>query len=312
MGKKVLVTGGFGRVGSTVVPLLLKDGYDITIFGTKDHPESPYRGEVEVRIGNLADYDNVLDAVKDADIICHLAALFPPLYFNEAKIIEANVLGTFNVLQAMKETGKKRLIFASTDAVYATGGSLDAYEKPLTEDMNTNPINVYGVTKVVNEAAIEKYARIFDISYVVLRFFWSMKSDEMVRLMFEARNYMDDIVEEDKDGLTEDTIVEVCCEDGSSYSDHITDVRDIGYSVYLAIKKEDVKNEIINIAAGDMVDYAKYSKRVAEKLHRPYRKVRVKGLKNYEADITKACTLLGYEPMHSMEEMISIALGEDQ
>jgi len=214
------------------------------------------------------------------------------------------------VLQAMKNTGCKRLVFASTDAVYATGPSFDYYSHALTEDMPLNPINVYGITKVANETTIQKYARLFDISYITLRFFWSMRSDEMIRLMFEARNYMDDIVEEDKAGLSEDTIVEICCEDGSKYCDHITDFRDIGYSVFLAVEHEEVKNETINIAAADLVDYEKYSPIIAEKLQRPLKKVRIKGIKNYQADISKARKLLGFEPAHSMDEMVSLAIGD--
>lgn len=311
MKKRVLVTGGFGRVGSTVIPYLLENGYEVKVFCRKDRPESPYRNRVEVCVGDLAIYENVYNAVRDADVVCHLAALFPPLFFDEEEIIRANVLGTFHVLQAMKDTGKKRLIFASTDAVYATGTSMDSYEKPLTEDMELNPINVYGITKVVNETTIKKYAGLFGISYVTLRFFWSMRPDEMVRLMFEARNYMEDILEEDKEGITEDTIVQVCCEDGSRYSDHITDFRDIGRAVYLAIAHEEVKNETLNIAAGDLVDYEKYAPVVAGKLGRPLRKIRVKGMKNYEADITKARELLDFEPAHSMEEMVKLAIGEE-
>ena len=310
MGKKVLVTGGFGRVGSSAIPMLLESGYQVKVFCRHDRPEAAFRRDVEVCAGDLSDYEKIYDAAKDADIVCHLAAQFPPLFFDEAKIIESNVTGTFNLLQAMKNLDIKRLIFASTDAVYATGASMDHYDKPLTEDMPLNPINVYGITKVVNETAIAKYARLFGFSYVILRFFWSMRPDEMIRLMFEARNYISDIADEDRAGLTDDTIVELRCEDGSKYYDHITDFRDIARSVCLAVEKENVRNEIFNIAAPDLVDYSLLSKKAADSLKRPFKTVRVKGLKNYEADISKAREMLGYVPEHHMEDMLLEAVGE--
>lgn len=309
MSRKILVTGGFGRVGSALIPMLLEAGYAVRVFTRHDHPEISFSCSVETIIGDLANYSDVLQAVEGTDLVCHLAALFPPLFFDESKIIETNVLGTFNILQAMKNIGKpKRIIFASTDAVYATGTSFDAYKGLLTEDMPLNPINVYGITKVVNEVTIKKYARLFDIAYVILRFFWSMRSEEMVSLMFEARNYMDNIVDEDKDGLMPDTIIDIRCEDGTEFSDHITDFRDIASGVFLAIKNKQVNNETINIAASELVNYSIMSKKIAEALGRPFRKVRVKGLKNYSADISKAQKLLGYDPKYSMNEMVKEAI----
>ena len=306
--KTVLVTGGFGRVGSVVVPLLLEKGYRVRILDVKTNPSAPYAQDVEVRQGSLTDEAFVREAVRGVDIVCHLGALFPPLFFDESQIISVNVLGTFNILQAMKETGVRRIVFASTDATYATGASLDAYAHPITEEQELWPSNVYGVTKVVNEVSIRKYARMFDFSYVILRFFWSMRSDEMIRLMFEAGMYMDGIVQEDQAGLTKDTIVAVQLENGEPFYDHITDFRDIGRAVFTAIEREDVVNETFNIAAADRVDYAVEAPRIAKALGRPFRTARVKGIYNYEADISKARKLLGFEPQFDMKGMVDAAI----
>lgn len=306
--KTVLVTGGFGRVGSVIVPLLLEKGYRVRILDVKTNPSAPYVQAVEVRQGSLTDEAFVLEAVRGVDIVCHLGALFPPLFFDETQIIAVNVLGTFNILQAMKETGVRRIVFASTDATYATGASLDAYDHPITEEQELWPSNVYGVTKVVNEVSIRKYARMFDFSYVILRFFWSMRSDEMIRLMFEAGQYMDGVAEEDKTGLTSDTIVAVQLENGEPFYDHITDFRDIGRAVFTAIEREDVTNETMNIAAGDRVDYAAEAPRIAQALDKPFRAIRVKGIHNYEADISKARRLLDFEPQFDMKGMVDAAI----
>ena len=306
--KTVLVTGGFGRVGSVVVPLLLEHGYRVRILDVKTNPSVPYAQSVEVRQGSLTDESFVLEAVRGTDIVCHLGALFPPLFFDESQIISVNVLGTFNILQAMKNTNVRRIVFASTDATYATGSSLDDYDRPITEEQELWPSNVYGVTKVVNEVSIRKYARMFDLSYVILRFFWSMRSDEMIRLMFMAGQYMDGVVEEDRVGLTKDTIVAVRLENGEPFCDHITDFRDIGRAVFTAIEREDVRNETFNIAAADLVDYAVEAPRIAEALDIPFRAIRVKGIHHYEADISKARIVLGFEPQYGMRGMVDAAI----
>lgn len=307
--KRILVTGGFGRVGSHLIPMLLADGYQVRVTSRSDRPDAPFRKEIEVVTGNIADPETVKKALKDVDVVCHLAALFPPLFFDEAQIIEANVMGTFQLLQEIKNRGGiEKLVFASTDATYATGPSLDPYDAPLEEDRELWPVNVYGITKVVNEESIKKYGRLFDIPYVILRFFWSMVPNEMVGLMFEAQNYMDSILEEDKKGLNPTDIVAPLLENGEPFYDHITDVRDIARGVYLALVKDEGVNETFNIAAPDRLDYSKEAPKVAKALGRPFRAVRCQGLYNYEADIKKAKTLLGYDPKYTMAQMLEEAL----
>ena len=309
MKKNILVTGGFGRVGSQLIPLLLAQGHHVRILSRDDSPNSPFRNQVDVKLGDVAVYADVQKALQGMDVVCHLAALFPPLFFDETKIIEVNVLGTFNILQAIKEQGHiERIVFASTDAAYATGPSLDTYQDVLLEDQELWPINVYGITKVVDEVLIRKYSRLYQIPHVILRFFWSMVPAEMPRLMFEARNYMDLIVDEDKQGLSPSDIVVPCLESGEGFLDHITDSRDIARGVYLALINDKALNQTFNIAAADRLDYRIQSPKVAAALGRPLRFVRCRGLKNYEASIEKAHKLLGFTPQYSMDKMVEEAL----
>lgn len=309
MKKNILVTGGFGRVGSQLIPLLLAKGHHVRVLSRDDSKDSPFRQQVDVILGDVTVEADVQKALSGMNVVCHLAALFPPLFFDEKKIIDVNVLGTFTLLQAIKEKGSiERFVFASTDAAYATGPSLDAYEELLTEDRELWPINVYGITKVVDEVMIRKYSRLFQIPHVILRFFWSMVPAEMPRLMFEARNYMDMIVDEDKQGLNPTDIVAPCLESGEGFLDHITDSRDIARGVYLALTKDSALNQTFNIAAADRLDYRIQAPKVAAALKRPFRSVRCKGLKNYEASIEKAKKLLGYTPIYTMDKMLEEAL----
>lgn len=312
MSKRVLVTGGFGRVGRQVIPLLLSDGYRIRVFDIVDNESVDFHKEVEICLGDITNYSDVKTSMEGVDMVCHLAALFPPFFFEEFKIFDVNVKGTFNVLQAIKEQGSiEKLVFASTDATYATGTSFDEYNKPLTEDMELWPINVYGIAKAINELMIEKYSRLFNIPYIILRFFWSMVPKEMVKLMFEARNYEDLICNEDKVGLKQDDIVAPILENGDVYYDHITDSRDIASGVHLALKNSNVVNEIFNIAGPDKLNYCVQAEKVAKALKRSFRKVRCKDIKNYEASIEKARSLLGYAPKYTMDKMIDEAIREN-
>lgn len=306
----VLVTGGFGRVGKHVVAQLVESGYKVRVFELTDRREALGLHEsVETITGDLMVYKDVLRAVRGVDIVCHLAAVFPPFFFEEFRLFDVNVKGTFHVLQAMKECGNaKKLVFASTDAVYATGCSLDEYTSPLDETMPVWPINTYGIFKYMNEVMIEKYARLHGFSFVNLRFFWLMDASEMIDLLFRARNYMDNIVPEDREGLHPDDIVAPLLENGDVFFEHITETRDICQGIVLAIKNTGVGSETINLAAPDRLDYTKYYEIVASRLGKPCRRVRVKGLKNYEADIRKAKKLLGYSPEFSVRKMMDEAL----
>ncbi|MEI6057075.1 MAG: NAD(P)-dependent oxidoreductase [Lentisphaerota bacterium] len=305
--KKVLVTGGFGRVGKHVVETLLKDGYSVRIFDRKD--TGAFKGKAEIFIGDLLKYDDVKNAVKGVDIVCHLAAVFPPFFFEEFTIFDVNVKGTFHVLQAIKEVGNiQKLVFASTDAVYATGSEYNPYDVPIKENMEAWPVNVYAICKYSTEIMIQKYSRLFNIPYVNLRIFWAMDSKEMIGLLFKAGNYMDNILAEDKVGLNPDDIVAPMQADGKIFHEHFCESRDVAQGFVLGIEREDVKNETFNLAAPDRLDYTKYYELIGKKLGKPFRKVRVKGIKDYEADISRTKSILGYKPVFTVEKMINEAL----
>lgn len=155
-GKRFLVIGGAGFIGSHLVDLLTQeDVAEIRIFdnftrGSEGNLEEALR-DPRVTIfelgGELMHRDILKAAMQDVDGVFHLAALWLLHCFDFPRsAFEVNIAGTFNVLEAMLETGVKRLVFSSSASVYG-----DAVQEPMTEHHPYNNTNFYGATKIAGE-----------------------------------------------------------------------------------------------------------------------------------------------------------------
>ncbi|MEZ5849032.1 MAG: NAD-dependent epimerase/dehydratase family protein [Hyphomicrobiaceae bacterium] len=174
-GKRVVVIGGAGLIGSHAVDLLVKeDVREIVIFdnfvrGTTENLAGALR-DPRVTVfeagGDITQTDLLDAALKGADGVFHFAALwllqcheFPRMAF------ETNVKGMFNVLDACVKNGVKRLVWSSSASVYG-----DAVEEPMTEDHPFNNKNFYGATKICGEAMARAYHYRYGLDYVGLRY----------------------------------------------------------------------------------------------------------------------------------------------
>jgi UDP-glucose 4-epimerase len=174
-GKKLIVIGGAGLIGSHTVDQLIKhDVKEVVIY------DNFARGRSENLAGALRDarvrtYDvggdilqsDILDAaLAGADGVFHLAALWL-LQCHEypRSAFEVNVRGTFNVMEACIKAGVKRLAYSSSASVYG-----DAIEEPMTEDHPFNNKNFYGATKICGEAMLRAFHYRYGLDYVGLRY----------------------------------------------------------------------------------------------------------------------------------------------
>ncbi len=174
--KKVLVTGGAGYIGSHAVKLLLEKGFEVIVF---DNLTRGYRDAIDVLRsfgklgfvkGDLRNPDDIEALLKNTgiDAVMHFAALClvnesmeqPQLYFHN------NTIGTYNLLEAMRNKGLKKLIFSSTCAVYGESQYL-----PVDELHPVQPANPYGESKLLSEKMIGWYGAIHGFSYTILRYF---------------------------------------------------------------------------------------------------------------------------------------------
>ncbi len=174
-GKKLLVIGGAGLIGSHVVDELVKEDvaeiriYDNFLRGTHENLASALR-DPRVRIyevgGDICQTDILDSAVKGMDGVFHLAALWL-LQCHEypRSAFDVNVRGTFNVLEACVANKVQRLVWSSSASVYG-----DAVEEPMSEEHPFNNKNFYGATKICGEAMARAYHYRYGLNYVGLRY----------------------------------------------------------------------------------------------------------------------------------------------
>lgn len=172
-GKRVLVTGAGGFIGSHLTERLVELGATVRAFvhyrsngswGWLD--QSPYKEELEVLAGDITDRDCVREAVKDQAVVFHLAAFIaiPYSYRTPASFVNANITGTLNILQAAREHGVERLLQTSTSEVYGTARSC-----PISEAHALHGQSPYAATKIGADKLAEAFYCSYHLPVVVVR-----------------------------------------------------------------------------------------------------------------------------------------------
>ena len=183
-GKKILVTGSSGFIGSNLVKRLYQDIQDITVIGIDNMNDyydirlkearlkelSGYSSFVFVK-GNIADKElisTVFEKYKP-EIVVNLAAQAGVRYSitNPDAYIESNLVGFYNILEACRHYPVEHLVYASSSSVYGSNKKVP-YS---TDDKVDNPVSLYAATKKSNELMAHAYSKLYDIPSTGLRFF---------------------------------------------------------------------------------------------------------------------------------------------
>lgn len=174
-GKKILVTGADGFIGSHLTEQLVNSGYDVRAFvlynsfnswGWLDHAPLEIRNSIDVHSGDIRDPYGVRQAMKGCDVVFHLAALIaiPYSYHSPDTYIDTNVRGTLNVVQAARDLGVERVIHTSTSEVYGT-----AQFVPITETHPLHGQSPYSASKIgADQIALSFYCS-FETPISVIR-----------------------------------------------------------------------------------------------------------------------------------------------
>jgi UDP-glucose 4-epimerase len=167
---RLLVTGGAGYVGSIVAQHLVARGDDVTVLDSlfRGHRSAVPEG-AELVIGDLLSPGDVRAALGDGcDGVLHFAAmtLVAESVEHPERYYRGNVVGTLNLLDAMRDAGVPRLVFSSTAATYG-----DPQSDPITEDEPTTPVNAYGNSKLSVDRMIGDECRAHGLAAVSLRYF---------------------------------------------------------------------------------------------------------------------------------------------
>ena len=157
----VMVTGGTGFIGNRIIRKLIERGEEVVCFDLAP-PRSnlaPYLDRIRMYRGDVTQLPHLLEAINTHQVhkIIHMAALLPPDTEDRPHYaMQVNIGGANNVFEAARWTGIERVVYASSIAVY---GVQDTFgERPINEDDLNDPINVYGMTKSVNDFSAKRYA----------------------------------------------------------------------------------------------------------------------------------------------------------
>lgn len=173
-GKKVLVTGGAGFIGSNLIEKLLKQDNQVRCL---DNFSTGKRGNItsflknsafELMEGDIRNLEICRRAVKDTDIVLHQAALgsVPRSINDPITTNDVNIGGFLNILVAARDASVKRVVYAASSSTYG-----DSEEMPKTEDKIGKPLSPYAITKYVDELYADVFAKLYDMELVGLRYF---------------------------------------------------------------------------------------------------------------------------------------------
>ena len=168
---RVLVTGGAGFIGSHLVERLLALGCAVRVldsFATGRRENLSGLDDAELVEGDVQSYERVHTAMRGCDYVLHEAALpsVPRSVQDPLMTNVVNVTGTLNVLLAARDSGVRRVVFASSSSVYGSGPEL-----PKREDLTPRPMSPYAVSKLAGESYCHAFSSVFGLETMALRYF---------------------------------------------------------------------------------------------------------------------------------------------
>lgn len=174
-GKKILITGADGFIGSHLTETLVKSGYDVRAFvlynsfgswGWLDQAEKNIRNSLDIFMGDVRDPYGVRTAMKNCDIVLHLAALIgiPYSYHSPDTYVDTNIKGTLNILQAARDLELSKVIHTSTSEVYGT-----AQFVPITEQHPLQGQSPYSASKIGADQIAMSYYYSFKTPVSIIR-----------------------------------------------------------------------------------------------------------------------------------------------
>lgn len=298
--KKVLVTGGAGFIGSNLTEVLLKKGHSVKVldnFSTGKR-ENLIFGEtcphLEIIEGDIRDLTICQRVMEGIEYVFHQAAL-PSVQRSvedPSTSNAVNVEGTLNILLAAKDTGVKRLIYASSSSIYGDTPTL-----PKMEEMPPNPLSPYALQKYIGEQYCRLFFQLYGLETVSLRYFniFGPKQDPTSIYSAVIPKFIDALIE----GRSP-----VVFGDGEQSRD-FTYIDNVIQANLLAMSARYLHGEAINIACGkrtslnQLLDILKQI--LGSKTSPIYQEPRKGDVKHSLADVTKGKQILNYEPQVGIE-----------
>ena len=302
-----LVTGGAGFIGSNIVKELLNRGEHVRVldnFSTgKRENLFPFKEnpKLEVFEGDLRSFHIVRDAVKGVDYVLHQGALpsVPRSVKDPITSNDVNINGTLNILEASKEFGVKRVVFASSSSVYGNSEVM-----PKVETMPVAPLSPYAITKYAGERYCQIFYQLYGLETVALRYFnvfgpnqdptsqYSAVIPKFIKLMKEGKR-------------------PVIYGDGTQSRDFTYVSNNVEANI-LACTAQGAAGEVFNIACGerytltDLVD--SINSLLGKKIEPIFNETRPGDVKHSLAGIEKAKTILGFGVVKQFSEGLKMII----
>jgi UDP-glucose 4-epimerase len=306
MVNRCLITGGCGFIGTSLIKKIIKDSESCEIqvldnlsVGTKKNleevcdlkvsKENKKSGQnVFLHVGDIRNYEDCFQAAQGMNSIVHLAANtgVEPSVEDPRMDLENNIIGTFNLLEAARNSGVQKFIFASS------GAPAGEITPPIHEEVPPHPVSPYGASKLAGEGYCSAYSRTFGINTTILRFGNVYGPRSMHKSSVIAKF------------IRKALAGEVCkiYGDGTQTRDFIY-IDDLVNSILLALKFEG-QGEIFQIATGTERTISEIAEILRKELnvHRISMRIehtdkRLGDVNRNYADISKAKTILGWEPL---------------
>ncbi len=308
--KNIVVTGASGKIGSYVIPELLKAGYNVRAL---EHEEPIKIEGVEIMKGDLSDETLPKRLTADMDAVIHLANVKE----NREKFMSVNVRGTFCMLDACKEAGHiQQYIQAGSDA----RAGIFYYSHPYPID-ETYPHyaypGYYAFSKVIEETMCEQFIIQYKLPITTLRFSWVYAEDDVLaHATLLEPNFGVPVWEElaikpaqkefFEKGL--DGAAKLVHPDGRPGIRHVVSIHDVVQSVLLAVGNKSTLYQAFNVSGPAPFSYDVLSNYIAEKLGIPVVEFEYDGFHDFQIDLNKSRSMLGYNPKYSIIDIVDEAV----
>lgn len=317
--RRWLVTGAAGFIGSNLVEALLR--LDQDVVGLDNFATGHQRnldellGSVEpaqatrfrLITGDIRDARTCAEACAGVDVVLHQAALgsVPRSLADPLTSHEVNVTGFVQMLDAARQAGVRRFVYAASSSTYGDEPNL-----PKREDRIGNPLSPYAVTKLVNELYAAVYARSYGFKATGLRYFnvFGPRQDPRGAYAAVIPRWVDAMLA--GEGI-------VINGDGETSRDFCFVLNAVQANLLAALGPDEVQGEVFNVAVGERTNLNQLFELLQEGLQQlgrnatekaSYGPFRAGDVRHSEADIGKAASLLGYAPTHDIRAGIGEAL----